>query len=87
MSNCSNNVACSLKSSIFSVRNSIAKMHFRTFWSNATHSPDSPVNVLIETRSLHQNGTIVDNLQNAKKNHFYPCHIDSLQNINGIIPH
>ena len=54
------------------------KLHFRPFWANVTYSPDSPVNVPTESRSLCQS------LQNARS-HFYRRHIDSLQNINSII--
>ena len=39
-------------------KTSNAKLHFRTVWSNATYSPDSPVNILIESRSIYQTGTV-----------------------------
>ena len=32
------------------------KLQFRPFWSNVTHSPDSPVNVPIESRNVRKNG-------------------------------
>ena len=37
------------------------------FWSNVTYSPDNPVNVFIETRGIHQNGTV-------PSNRFYKMH-------------
>ena len=42
-------------------KNLNTKLPFRTFWSNVTYSPDNPVNVLIESRSLHQYGTVSSN--------------------------
>ena len=61
--------------------------HFGPFWSNVTYSPDSPVNVLNESRNVRKIGSVIEQkLQNAR-NYFYPRHIDSLQNINGIILH
>ena len=37
------------------------KLHFRPFWSNITYSPDSPVNVPIESRNVRKNGTVPSN--------------------------
>ena len=36
-------------------------LHFCPFWSKVTHSPDSSVNVPIESRSLRKNGTVPSN--------------------------
>ena len=64
-----------------------AEIAFFTFWSNVTYSPDSPVNVLIESHYVLNDYSVIEqNLQNAR-NYFYLRHIDSLQNINGIILH
>ena len=36
-------------------------LRFDTFWSNVTYSPDSPVNVLIESRNVRKIGTVSSN--------------------------
>ena len=70
-----------LKPSVFSVRCikkiRIPTSHFRTFWSNVTFSSDSPVNVLIESRSLHQNGTVPSN-RNYKLHEITFIHVISV---------
>ena len=33
-------------------------LHFDPFWSNVTYSPDTPVNVLIESRNIRKIGTV-----------------------------
>ena len=64
-----------------------AEIAFFTFWSTVRYSPDSPVNVLIESHYVLNDYSVIEqNLQNAR-NYFYLRHIDSLQNINGIILH
>ena len=75
----------------FAAKNSnLLDLYFGPFWSNVTYSLDSPVNVLIKSRNVPKIGTVssnrIYNLQNAR-NYFYLRHIDSLQNINGMILH
>ena len=36
----------------------LLNLHFGAFWSNVTYSPDSPVNVLIESRNVSKIGTV-----------------------------
>ena len=36
-------------------------LHFDPFWSNVTYSPDSPVNVLIESRNVRKIATVSSN--------------------------
>ena len=36
-------------------------LHFRSIWSNVTHSPDNPVNVSIESRNVRKIGTVSSN--------------------------
>ena len=38
-----------------------AEIAFFTFWSNVTYSPDSPVNVLIESRNVRKMVTVSSN--------------------------
>ena len=38
-----------------------AEIAFFTFWSNVTHSPDSPANVLIESRNVRKMVTVSSN--------------------------
>ena len=38
-----------------------AEIAFFTFWSNVTYSPDSPVNVLIESRNVRKIDTVSSN--------------------------
>ena len=38
-----------------------AEIAFFTFWSNVTYSPDSPVNVLIESRNIRKMVTVSSN--------------------------
>ena len=46
----------------FAVKNSkMPNLHFCQFWSNVTYSPDSPVNVLIESRNVRETGTVSSN--------------------------
>ena len=40
----------------------ISGLHFRPFWSNVTYSPDSPVNVPIESRNVRKIGTVSSNI-------------------------
>ena len=46
----------------FAAKNSkLLRLHFGPFWSNVTYSPDSPVNVLIESRNVRKIGTVLSN--------------------------
>ena len=46
----------------FAAKNSkLLRLHFGPFWSNVTYSPDSPVNVLIESRNVCEIGTVSSN--------------------------
>ena len=53
-----------------------AEIAFFTFWSSVTYSPDSPVNVLIESRNVRKIDTVSSNrFYKMHEITFVECHI------------